>query len=465
MVRRRRRETLESDPERATDAAAEAPLHCLVDGYNLALAAGTGVKSYARNLADALSARGHAVDLLFGKAVTRGSSPDATAASFFSRDPPPAGRRRRILRALRGFGAGGVFPLAGEERVAVAQLEDPLPRHRRILNAYQLYDRATVWFAATGRRLWLRVPDPPQVAHWTYPLPVAIRGAVNLYTLHDLIPLTHPWTSSYDKGAYHRLLLHLAARGDHLVTVSDAMKREIVERLEVPEARVTTTHQSVAEAFAPRDSFKRLRSALGLEPRGFFLFVSAIEPHKNLWRVLQAHASLETAAPLVVVGRAGLGADAYLSALSFHPHGPYAQRASLPNGAAVYWIRRAPFGLLTELMAGARALVQPSLVEGFGLPAVEAMRSGTPVITSTHPASLEVAGGAALAVDPVDVEALIEAMARLDRDEAERRRYAELGLARAAQFSGGAYAARVEGLYRRLLRERSGGRRDAHRER
>ena len=68
-------------------------------------------------------------------------------------------------------------------------------------------------------------------------------------------------------------------------------------------------------------------------------------------------------------------------------------------------------------------------------------------------------------VDPLDVEALIEAMARLDRDEAERRRYAELGLARAAQFSGGAYAARVEGLYRRLLRERSGGRRSPHRER
>lgn len=443
-------------PETVPREGAAPPIHCLVDGYNLALAMGTGVKSYARNLADTLVACGHRVDLLFGKLAARQATPDATAAGFFSREPAPGGRRRRILRSLRSFAAGDLFAVESDGRVAIGDLEDPLPRHHRILNGYSLYDRATIWFAATGRRLMIRVPDPPQIAHWTYPLPIAVRGAVNVYTLHDLIPLTHPWTSTYDKAAYDRLVRHLAKTGDHLVTVSDTMKQEIRQRLGVPEERITNTYQCVAEAFRPREDLSRLHAALGLQPRGFFLFVSAIEPHKNLWRVLQAHASLGTTTPLVIVGRAGLGADAYLSTLTFKNHGPFAMRAELPNGAAVYWIRHAPFALLTELMAGARALVQPSLVEGFGLPAVEAMKSGTPAIVSTHPAYREIVGEAAIAVDPTDLSGLTAAMQRLDRDEAERRRLAELGLARAARYSAERYAARVETLYRRLLS--SGGR-------
>lgn len=439
------------------------PRRCLVDGYNLGLTSGTGVKTYARNLAEVLTDAGYAVDLLFGRPVARRRSPDGVAAHFFSREELPVGRRARIISSLRGFTAGRAFTVESDGRVSIDQLDDPLPRHDRLLNGYRLFDRAQLWFRLTGRRLMIRLENPPAIAHWTYPLPIGVAGAINIYTIHDLIPLTHPWTSSYDKVWFERLLRHLTAKADHLVAVSETMREEIKGRFGVADPRITTTYQSVSPQFRPRQDFTLIETALRLQPQTYFLFVSAIEPHKNLWRVIQAHSAMKTTAPLVVVGRAGLGADGYLSSLGFRPYGPLAQRARLPNGARLLWIRRAPLPLLLELMAGARALVQPSLVEGFGLPAVEAMQCGTPVITSNHPATAEIVGEAALTVDPTDVGALIQAMTVLDGDEAARRRLSDLGRQRSGFFSTQRYAEAVTGLYRDLLAGRNEGRRAARR--
>ena len=427
---------------------------CLIDGYNLGLAHGTGVKSYARNLADTLATEGQPADLLFGRPAPRRRSPDSTAASFFSPEAPRRSLPVRIAGSLRGFATGGVYEVESAGRVATEHLDEPLPRHARLLNAHLLYDRAAVFFRATGRRLMLRLPSPPAIAHWTYPLPIGIAGALNVYTLHDLIPLTHPWTSSYDKVWFEKLVRHLARHADHLVAVSHSTEREVRQRLEVPAERITTTYQSAATAFRPGQELARLRTLFGLAPRGYFLFVSAIEPHKNLWRVIQANAALGARVPLVIVGRPGLRSEEYLASLPFRPAGPYGQRARLPNGGTLLWLQRLPLPLLAELMAGALALVQPSLTEGFGLPALEAMQSGTPVITADGSGAAEITAGAALTVEPTDVGQIAQAMALVAGDEAVRRDLAERGLRRAQDFAPARYGRTLRTLYDRLLAAR-----------
>ena len=109
-----------------------------------------------------------------------------------------------------------------------------------------------------------------------------------------------------------------------------------------------------------------------------------------------------------------------------------------------------PFRLLVNLIRGARAVLFPSLYEGFGLPALEAMLLGTPVITSNTASMPEVVGDAALQVDPYDISALVQAIQAVDRDPALRARLAEAGPRQAALFSPDRYAARLEALYTRL---------------
>ncbi len=110
----------------------------------------------------------------------------------------------------------------------------------------------------------------------------------------------------------------------------------------------------------------------------------------------------------------------------------------------------APFRLLVNLIRGARAVLFPSLYEGFGLPALEAMLLGTPVVTSNTASMPEVVGDAALTVDPYDVSALVRAIQAVDGDAELRARLAAAGPRRAAQFSPERYAARLEALYARL---------------
>ena len=118
-----------------------------------------------------------------------------------------------------------------------------------------------------------------------------------------------------------------------------------------------------------------------------------------------------------------------------------------PKGQTIMRLDYLPRELLAKLIRGARAVVFPSLYEGFGLPVLEAMQLGTPVITSTTSSLPEVAGDAGLLVDPYDVGALVEAMRRLDADEALGRAMSARGLEQAKLFSRGRYQERLTELY------------------
>lgn len=358
-----------------------------LDGRNLALARGTGVATYAATLARGIAAAGLTPAVLEAGATR--------------------GRARRWLAAARPDG----HP------------------------AEDLFRTAQVHFDLWGTLRPVRRPHPPALMHWTYPLPLHWPGIPNLYTVHDLIPLVHPTLTGIDGARTARMLSRIAAAATRLVTVSDASARELSAALGIDPARITNTYQAVDVSGADP------APPPGLLPRAYWLHVGAVERRKNLPRLIAAWHASGTAHPLVLAGPDGWMAGETLDAAA-----PFA--TATPGVIRMPWL---PRPALLGAIAHARALLMPSLAEGFGLPVAEAMALGTPVLTSHAGALAEVAGGAALLVDPFDGAAIATALRSLDKDEALRGRLAEAGPRAASRFSPEAYAGRLRALYAGLL--------------
>lgn len=420
-----------------------------IDGYNLALPRGTGVATYGRNLSRGLRRIGVGVDALYGLDIPPGADGLDQEVAFF--DPPKSRKtvRREVDDVVRG--AVGAFhglrarPLRLGGAVRSRALEDRLPVFDRLWNVRRLFLLSHHVFDRTGRRLRVRMADPPAVMHWTYPLAVELVGARNVYTLHDLVPLRLPFTTLDLKARYRALCAMLVREADHIVTVSEASRRDILELLDAPPEKVTNTYQGVEplETAGRAEAEALVRGAVGLPPQGFHLFFGAVEPKKNVGRLLEAYFRSGVTTPLVLVGQTAWKADEELALLAGNDAGE-------GRAGRVIRLDHAPRGLLTALVLTARAVLFPSLYEGFGLPVAEAMALGAPVMTSDTSSLPEVAGDAALLVDPYDVQAMAAALRRLDGDAALRADLAARGPRQAARFAPAAYDARLRELYRRL---------------
>jgi glycosyltransferase involved in cell wall biosynthesis len=432
-----------------------------LDGYNLALDQGTGVATYARNLSFGMARLGFEVGVLYGTRASPSRDPLIREIAFFDErvgDPPKW--IQAIRRGYRMIGSPGGevadrVPMSGN--VIATTFRDRLPHYDEIWNAREVFQQAHAHFRVMGGLLPVRVRGrPPKLMHWTYPLPVVARGARNIYTMHDLVPLRLPYTTLDNKRRYFRLNRLLGQRADHIVTVSEASKRDIVSLLGVPEERVTNTWQAVdiprkfTEVPMPAVAAE-VEGSFGLVAGQYWLFFGAIEPKKNVGRMIQAFLASNVDGPLVIVGKKAWKSEQELR-LMFDDHirTLVLEGGTLRTRRKVILLDYAPFRLLVNLIRGARAVLFPSLYEGFGLPALEAMLLGTPVITSNTASMPEVVGDAALTVDPYDISALVQAIRAVDGDPALRARLAEAGPRRAALFSPERYAERLAALYSRL---------------
>lgn len=427
--------------------------HVLIDGYNLALEKGTGVATYARNLSHELGRLGHRTSVLYGQGELASREPLLREIAFFDSDGGP--RRSRLRDAVRL-----VSPLVTRARevprsgmVVTRHLDGRLPHHDVLYNAPDLFRLAHGRFQVWGRPTEVRLPARVDLAHWTYPLPLRVPGAANLYTLHDLVPLRLPYTTLDNKRRYLALVRDIVRRADHVVTVSECSRQDIIELTGISPDRVTNTYQSVAipdrligkpEAQVARE----VEGALGVGYKGYFLFWGSIEPKKNIGRIVEAYLASGIDLPLAIVGARAWRAEGELRLLDAiaRPAGGGGRRRG-----RVIQIPYVPFTLLVSLIRGAKAALFPSLYEGFGLPVLEAMLLGTPVLCANTSSLPEVAGDAALAVDPYDTAAIGAGMRALDADADLRDELVRRGTAQAAQFSPERYRARLAGLYRRFL--------------
>jgi len=271
-----------------------------------------------------------------------------------------------------------------------------------------------------------------------YKRPLAAR-CPSVITIHDLFFIGYPGRARPLFDAAMTSLARLYARGAAaIVADSEHSRRAIVARLGLPAERVTVIPVGLGREFSPATPTAAQRARYGLGAR-YVLYVGNFLPHKNLPRLLRAWAALpaplRAACRLVLAGgdRAG---RAPLAALA----------TSLGLEAGVRFAGLVADEDLPALYGGAVALVLPSLEEGFGLPALEAMACGTPVIASRRGALPEVVDDAGLLVDPEDERALAAALARLLGSDHERAALARRGLARAAAFTAARTAGRVVDL-------------------
>lgn len=428
--------------------------HVLIDGYNLGLEKGTGIATYARNLSRELGRLKLRTSVLYGNRGSTSRDPLLREIAFFD---DGAGARSSPLRDLAGI----VSPLAARAveipvtgRVLTRQFAGRLPSHDHIVNAPGVFSRASSRFDAWRRMTSVTLPSRPDLAHWTYPLPLRAPGAANLYTLHDLVPLRLPYTTTDNKRRYLALVREIARTADHIVTVSEASRRDIIELAGVAPDRITNTYQSVdiplgllakPEAQVARE----VEGALGTGYKGYLLFWGSIEPKKNIGRMVEAYLAGGIETPLVIVGAQAWRAEGELRLLNaFASAKPV--RGDVRRGRIIQ-LPYAPFALLVSLIRGAKAALFPSLYEGFGLPVLEAMLLGTPVLCSDTASLPEVAGEAALSIDPYDVAAIGAGMRTLDADADLRADLVRRGLAQAALFSPDRYRERLDSLYKRFL--------------
>ncbi len=305
-----------------------------------------------------------------------------------------------------------------------------------------------LWHRAGIPRVERLVPGPFDVVHAAHPLLIPSRAA-GIVTIHDLDFLDHPErTRAEVRRDYGDRVRAHARRADGVLTSSDHSLRRIVDALAIPEGHVV-----VAPAGPPRWTWGGRRTPRN--PRGYVLFVGTLEPRKNLGTLLDAYASLRAREPdlprLRVAGRAPASAAAWLQ-----------QMADPPLAGFVDYLGYVPDGERRALFEGASLLVVPSWHEGFGLPALEAMALGVPVVTSNRGALPEVVGDAGLLVAPDQPGAIADAIRRMLGDEGLAQTCVTRGLARVAALSWSASARTVWALYADAVARRA--RRHAHRD-
>ncbi len=269
-----------------------------------------------------------------------------------------------------------------------------------------------------------------------------VRG---IFTLHDLIFLFHPEAHKPMNRWFLTLMMPRFLRAaDTIIAVSECTKRDAVRCYGIPEERITVIYEGVNPRFRPADpeAIAAVRQKYGL-PERFILYVGTIEPRKNLTALLEAYTALMERpatcdlrpapcalrpAPcdlrLVIVGKKGWLYEGFFRKLR-----------ELGLEDRVIFTGYVPDEDLPALYSAADLFVFPSLYEGFGLPVLEAMACGLPVVCSSTSSLPEVAGDAALLVPPTDVRALTEAMERVLTDERLRARMRARGLERARRFS------------------------------
>jgi len=344
---------------------------------------------------------------------------------------------QRLVQALASLRSGDDLILLEGRRPAPSLSWPPGVRRLRLLTPPH------------HRREQLTLPlellrIPMDLLHSPDFIPPFRRRCRSVITVHDLAFLRFPHLLTSESAGFYGQVGRAVESADQVIAVSEATRQDLLELLDADPAKITVVHEAAGPGFRPLEpaEVERHRARLQLPDR-FILFVGTLEPRKNLTVLLKAFARgwKEHRVPLVVVGRRG-----WLYQEVFET------RDALGLGDEVRFVGAVPAEQLVYYYNCAICLILPSLYEGFGLPALEAMACGTPVVVSNVSSLPEVVGDAGLLVDPRDAESLAGAMATLLSDEVLRNRLSQRGIQRAATFSWEKAAQETLAVYRKACR-------------
>ncbi|MDQ6891878.1 MAG: glycosyltransferase family 4 protein [Acidobacteriota bacterium] len=353
---------------------------------------------------------------------------------------------RNLLEAIGRREESGRYRFRVYVRAADHDALPPLPPH------FEIADEESPGYSIaelTGFA-WRIFRDRLDLFHATHYVLPPLPKTRAVVTIHDIIHLLYPqYLPNRAAHVYARFMIrHALNRANRIITVSYNTKRDLTDYFGVPGTRTEVIYNGVSEMFrpdVPELERRRVAERHGLT-RPYLLFLGGEKPHKNVQNVVRAFAEArrrrDLPQQLVLAGP-----------LPKNPGRIEALISALDLESSV----RRP-GIVEEedlpgLYAGADALLYPTLYEGFGLPVIEAMACGVPVLTSGTSALQEIAGGYAYLVDPMDVEAIANGIVLLATDEKVRADYAELGKKRALDFSWDKAAERTLEVYASALGE------------
>lgn len=428
-----------------------------IDGFNLALPKGTGIATYGRNLLSNLKSLNYETQALYGPALKTSANNivNETALTDAPRPPSKLNRKAKVQRMMRTYTSRfghTAYPVKPSGEVIWPGGNRPAADSFWVANS--LYELAHRGFRTYGKPSPVSFSEQsgstkPDLMHWTCPLPTYAKGVPNIYTFHDLIPLRLPHATMDDKDVFMSQCQEVVKRADHIAVVSETTKQDLIRILNVPEERITNTYQAVdlPKSLTQRpqeDVETELEGIFRLGWKNYFLHFGAIEPKKNLGRVVEAYLASGSQTPLVLIGGNGWLEAGEVALLN------QVKRDGGPSAERIRQYEYMPFSLLVSLIRGAKATLFPSLYEGFGLPVLESMALGTAVLTSTGGSLPEVAGDAAIMVDPYDVRAMTAGIRTLDADDAVREDLQARGLIQSNRFSVDAYQQALAGMYTKL---------------
>jgi len=305
--------------------------------------------------------------------------------------------------------------------------------------------RGVAQHGGLGRILWAlaraAASERVDALHVQYFAPLTYAGPV-VVMVHDLSFLYVASSTPGLRLALRTLVPWSVRRAARVITPSEFTRRDLEARYGVAPDRIRVTWNGVRESFRPlpETAIRAVLTRYGLEP-GFIFSLGRLNRRKNLGTLLRAFAVLRARGradlQLVIAGKVDYGGEELVRAF----------RAS-GGSSRVHWVGAIPDADLPAFYAGATCFVYPSLFEGFGLPLVEAMACGCPVVSSDRTACPEVVGPAGLLVDPEDVTAIADAIAHILDDEALRAELRDRGLARSRLFTWAESARRTLGVLR-----------------
>jgi glycosyltransferase involved in cell wall biosynthesis len=282
--------------------------------------------------------------------------------------------------------------------------------------------------------------------HTTDFVPPALGYRRSVITVHDLTFLHYPqFLTAESRRYYNQQISWAVRRADHILADSYATKSDLGSMLDVDPEKVTVVHLAADPAFRPLTDGQvvPIAARYGLQP-GYLLCVGTLEPRKNLPGLFLAYRQLlddkTTTSPLVLVGSKGWLYDEIFERVE-----------ELHLGEQVRFLHNVPDADLPGMYNASSVLVTPSFYEGFGLPALEAMASGTPVVVADRSSLPEVVGEAGLLVAPTDPGDIAQALARVLTDESLQARMCEMGLAQAARFTWERAARETLAVYHQMV--------------
>lgn len=343
---------------------------------------------------------------------------------------------RQLIDALAGLDTSSHFTIF--HRYADRQSYCPAQNFKRanlLTPAHHRFERAALSVELMRFRLdLLHSPDF---------IPPFYGARKHVITVHDLHFLRYPDFQTQASMRYYAHQIQAAVeRADHIFVQTDGTRQEIIEQLNVSPEKITVHWLGVHPNFHPRSTAALAPQQERYQlPAQYILFVGTIEPRKNIPGLIAAYRALQDQLPdlppLVLVGQEGWNADESLAAMRSTAH--------------VQWLQGVPFADLPAIYSGASVLVLPSFHEGFGMPALEAMAAGTPVVVARRGSLPEVVGDAGVYIEPEDIDAIAQGIAAVltDTDYAEQLRTA--GLARAQLFTWERTAQIALDVYRKVL--------------